>query len=86
MTAEDIKNWEFVFPHKHGNPKLQNGYLTGFPSTQDNLIEIPSQNNVKISYKQLDEWGFGERGWVDISDVLSSELDKFTVRPEDKRW
>jgi hypothetical protein len=55
MTAEDIKNWEFVFPHKHGNPKLQNGYLTGFPSTQDNLIGISSQNNVEIFYKQLDE-------------------------------
>jgi hypothetical protein len=50
MAAEDIKNWEFVFPHKYGNPKLQNGYLTGFPSTQDNLIGIFSQNNVKISY------------------------------------
>jgi hypothetical protein len=55
MTAEDIRNWEFVFPHKHGNPKLQNGHLTGFPCTQDNLIGISSQNNVKKIYKQLDE-------------------------------
>jgi hypothetical protein len=34
----------------------------------------------------MNEWGFGDRGWGDIFDVLSSELDKFIIKPEDKRW